>query len=357
MDSGDTAECSHTPIPAGMALAMAQSMFMLLLAFDSPTVLLQDNTHVPGAGAVAYTLFQATDPPATWPEDPGLGRWLHLESRHGEWLVPGFGAEDVVRDQPGIELFALGMTGFSAHRTLGFVDGDLVIVKESWSDRYSSTELDWELRYGRFDDWLEDSSSEGALLIARPWGYAPVEVPTWTVWGACDGEEDAGLRVSAQSRDEGVDLRLRILDDHEVAPSGPGDAALVSADHIELWLEGGRQLGIDLGDTPEARWLRGTGDRPSVAWDDDVLVVSLSADLLGEPVGMDVGELSGSYTDWSQPIGRMWPLTVVFSDSDGGRQQALVATSTLSWPGLGLGRLVVFDEGDRYPTPPGAVRR
>lgn len=336
---------------------MAPVMLMLLLAFDSPNVLRQDTTHVPGAGPVAYRLFQGTDVPDSWPDDPGLGRWLHLRSPHGEWLVPGYGAEDMVQDQPGIELFALGMTGFSAHRTLGFVDGDLVIVNESWSDRYSSTELDWDLRSARFEDFLEDTSSEGAVLIARPWGYAPVEVPTWTVWGSCDGEQDAGLRVSAQVREHGIDLRLRILDDIEVAPSGPEDAALVGADHIEVWLDGGRQLGIDLGEDPQARWLRGSGERPDVTWDDDVLVVSVPTDLLGKPVGMQADELSGSYTDWAQPLGRMWPLTVVFSDSDGVGQQALVATSTLSWPGIGLGRVVAFDEGARYPKPPGAVRR
>lgn len=329
-------------------------MFLLLMAFDAPTVLQAEETFMPGAGEVEWTLYQGRDAPEGWPEDPGLGRWLHLRAGASEWVVPGHAAEEVVRG-PGVSLLALGMTGFAAIRTLGIVDDDLVIVSELWSDRYSATELDWQLRYGRWEDGLGGQVREGALIVAQRWAYEPARVPTWCVWGERDGDEDADLLVNAQATDQGVDLRLRVMDDIWIPPTGPGDHAMVRSDHIEIWLGSDRQLGVELTEEPQARWLLGEGPLPSVRWDEGVLVVSLSSALLGP--GRGPPESTGAYTEWVQPLGTVWAMTVVFSDSDGGGQEALVATSTLRYrdPAT-LGQLVLFPDAARFPQPPGAVR-
>ena len=331
-------------------------MILLLLAFENTTVLHHETTHVPGAGSVEFTLFQGAQAPTGWPEDPGNGRWLVLNSRHGTWVVPGYGAQDLARHEPGLELFTEGMTGFGAKRRLGFVDGDLVIVNEAWTDRYSATQLDWELRHGRWEDRLGGEQWEGALLMARPWAYSPVQVPTWTVRGDCDGDEDASLQVAAHARPEALDLRLRVFDDEETAPSDASDEALVDADHIEVWLDGDRQLGVSLEDQPTARWLKGSGEVPEVRWDIDVLVIELPWASLGEGVHQG-GELVGSSTEWTHPVGASWPMTVVFSDADGSGQQTRLATSTLEGTGQKLGRLFVLDGAERFPRPPGAERR
>ena len=331
-------------------------MILLLLAFENTTVLHHETTHVPGAGSVEFTLFQAEQAPTGWPEDPGNGRWLVLKSRHGTWVVPGYGAHDLQRHEPGLALFTEGMTGFGAQRRLGFVDGDLVIVNEGWADRYSATQLDWELRHGRWEDRLGDEAWEGALLMARPWAYSPVQVPTWTVRGDCDGDADASLQVAAHARPEALDLRLRVFDDEEIAPSDISDEALVAADHVEVWLDGGRLLGVSLEDEPTARWLQGSGEVPEVRWDVDVLVIELPWGSLGEGTHQ-AGELVGSSTEWTHPVGASWPMTVVFSDADGSGQETRVATSTLDEPGKKLGRLFVLDGAERFPRPPGAERR
>lgn len=219
-------------------------------------------------------------------------------------------------------------------------DGALVLLSSEVDSAERSRQVvsrdDWEkLAFHRAS---ADETPVGVVLaMAR---QSEPQTPNFTVFGKerWTGRDDASLQVTATAQPLGA-LRVTLRTTDDVVTSvedGASEKRFLAADHWELWwteedpgctpkpnrLCGVRQLGIALKEDGrfDVRWLYPFNYReplPRVSGTHDSIEVVLPKSMLPT----------------STVLGSRGRFTAVFSDSDtpGGEQETLVATSQLKW--------------------------